>query len=131
MNKALSKSEMDLLLSKSVDLRESGHLKEAFKIISDLADRCPSEKAVILSLGYFHWEHGNLFDALPVFEKATALFPNSKLCSLGLFHVLWRLGKYDDALEEGKRFIAANQCDEYDQLIDDLRNAMRGTKQSR
>jgi predicted Zn-dependent protease len=95
-------------------------LTEALDILTRLVESHPNEKAILLALGYFHWEHGKIGTAISVFQRVVELFPESKLSSLGLFHTMLKAGMYDKALDEAKRFISIRECEEYNQLINDI-----------
>lgn len=112
------------LLERAAHLRDEGELEAASAIIELLMKSYPDDKAALLVAGHFYWEYGSIDRAVGTFEKATALFQESKLASLGLFHVLWKAGLHQRALEEAERFTSGFECEEYDQLLEDMSASM-------
>jgi predicted Zn-dependent protease len=111
------------LRDRGIELGDSGALEEAYNSLLELDRARPNDFSVLLIMGHVCWEHERLDEASLLFKRVTILAPKSELASLGLFHTLFELGKTDDAFEEMKRFISISYSEEYERLLEDMKNS--------
>jgi tetratricopeptide (TPR) repeat protein len=115
--------DFELNFDRVFELRKSGALEEAYSILLEL-DRAKLNYGPVLGImGHVCWELERLEEASQLFKRVTVLAPKSELASLGLFHTLFELGKTDDAFEEMKRFISISHSEEYERLLEDMKNS--------
>ncbi len=114
--------ELDALLEDSLNLRVHGALQKAVKLLNSALRRFPTEPAVFWLLGsiYMH-DLDQPEKALPLFRKAIRLLPRSTRASVGLFHSLWDLEREREALRELNRFQSIAHCDDYDEILAEIR----------
>jgi predicted Zn-dependent protease len=116
-------SDFELKFNRAIKLRDSGALEEAYNVLLELDREKPSDFPVLLIMGHVCWELERLDEASQLFKSATILAPKSELASLGLFHMLFKSGKTDDAFEEMKRFVSISYSEEYERLLEEMKNS--------
>jgi tetratricopeptide (TPR) repeat protein len=109
-------------LQQGIDLRQHQCFQEAVKVLESVVQRFPGEASVFWLLGsiYLH-DLDQPQKALPMFRKAVRLCPRSPRASLGLFHSLWDLEREREALRELNRFQSIAHCDDYDEILAEIR----------
>jgi tetratricopeptide (TPR) repeat protein len=114
-------SKMDHeLLSKAIAFKDSGQIRAAIDLVTDVSDRNPGRASLHWFLGHLYWKLDSLNDAINHFRKATILAPTMERASLGLFHCLWEQGNQVAALDEIKRFMAISDSEDYRKITREL-----------
>jgi tetratricopeptide (TPR) repeat protein len=114
--------DLDALFDQGIQLRLSGQVHEATRVLKAAVRRFPNQAGVLWYLGgiYLH-DLKQAAKALPYYTKASQLAPQSERASLGVFHSLWQLGRHREAMKELARFQSVAHCRDYVKILADVR----------
>jgi predicted Zn-dependent protease len=112
----------EALLDEALQLKNCSDFRGAVRVLGILADEYPRRPAAFGLLGAIYLAKlKQPAKAVAYLVKATKLSPKSEMASLGLFHALWKLDRLVDALEELKRFQSISHCQDYVEILAEIK----------
>jgi predicted Zn-dependent protease len=118
----MSSDQHESRFQEALALRDSGDLRGARDLLTELSKLRSDSAALFAVLGKLNWDLGDFDSAINAFEHATRLAPQSEAASLGLFHCLWESKHVSAAIDEIRRFQSAAHSQDYDAIVDNLRS---------
>jgi tetratricopeptide (TPR) repeat protein len=126
-NEKLKNSEMkqliDILFDRAIQLRNSGHNKEAIAVCIEATTLYPEDPGIagfFTIMGGMYRDLEDFENACLSFRKATLLKPANELASLGLYLSFCDLGKYSEAIQELKRYLDEYPANNYKTTLEEL-----------
>ena len=110
---------------KALSLRDDVNMECAISILKELGDRYQDRPVIFVMIGFLLSEIEEYEQAISCSNRAVLLYPHSKRASLLLLHCLWDIGINEDALEEMKRFLKIENCEDYNIILEDIKMEMR------
>ena len=83
------------LLALTVILSETGYDDRAIAILTDLADKYPSNSIILNNLGLIYYRRGDYTSAMTYWEKSIDLNPNQTEIRQNLRQLRWDHGNFD------------------------------------
>lgn len=116
-------SKLDEILDSAQQLRSSGNINAAIKLIKEALEIAPSSLRVSAILGFWLFEADRYSEAIPILEELVKKKPKNEYASRSLFHCFFETLQVKKAFEEMKRFLAISHSVEYEFIL--LRHAVR------
>lgn len=100
--------ELSSEFKKGIDLRNSGHLKEAIAVFNNVLKTNPDHPktaGILTVLAGVYNDLGDPINAIKNLQSATQISPKSEMASLGLYLSYVEIDEYEMAVKELKRYL--------------------------
>lgn len=116
----------EVIFDEAIKLRDQGDFEGALNLLEQILSNDTRQPAVLAVTAHMSYELGKMEKAIELFRQLIQAKPKLQMASLGLFHSLWKTGRYDEAFEEMKRFQSIAYCEDYEEIVREIRQKAGG-----